>query len=65
MIHYPIEEVDRKQLGFLGSIGSSEAEQEVKRRVETVTKNFIDKMQEDTGVATSLDENEIRVTFKP
>jgi hypothetical protein len=49
-----------KQLGFLGSIGSSEVEQEVQKRVETVTKNFVDKMQMDTGVPTSLDENEIR-----
>ena len=49
-----------KQLGFLGSIGSSEVEQEVQKRVETVTKNFVDKMQKDTGVPTSLDENEIR-----
>ncbi len=31
-------------------------EQEVQKRVETVTKNFIDKMQRDTGDPTSLDD---------
>ncbi|MDQ5870402.1 MAG: hypothetical protein M3530_11850 [Thermoproteota archaeon] len=40
----------------MGSIGSSEVEQEVQKRVETVTKNFIDKMQRDTGDPTSLDD---------
>jgi len=49
-----------KQLGFLGSIGSSEMEQEVQKRVEDVTKNFVDKMERDTGIPPSLDENEIR-----
>jgi hypothetical protein len=49
-----------KQLGFLGSIGSSEMEQEVQKRVETVTKNFVDKIERDTGIPPSLDENEIR-----
>jgi hypothetical protein len=49
-----------KQLGFLGSIGSSEMEQEVQKRVETVTKNFVDKMERDTGIPPSLDENEIK-----
>ena len=29
-----------------GSIGSSEMEQEVQKRVETVTKNFVDKMEQ-------------------
>jgi hypothetical protein len=49
-----------KQLGFLGSIGSSEMEQEVQKRVETITKNFVDKIERDTGIPPSLDENEIR-----
>jgi len=49
-----------KQLGFLGNIGSSEKEQEVQKVVETLTKNFVDKMEQDTGVPTSLDENEIK-----
>jgi hypothetical protein len=49
-----------KQLGFLGSIGSSEMEQEIQKRVETVTKNFVDKMERDTGIPPSLDENEIK-----
>jgi hypothetical protein len=40
----------------LGSIGSSEVEQEVQKWVETVTKNFIGKMQRDTGDPTSLDD---------
>ena len=43
-----------KQLGFLGSIGSSEMEQEVQKRVETVTKNFVDKMERDTGILRHL-----------
>lgn len=49
-----------KQLGFLGSIGSSEMEQEVQKRVESVTKNFVNKMERDTGIPPSLDENEIK-----
>ena len=49
-----------KQLGFLGSIGSSEMEQEVQKRVETVTKNFVDEIERDTGIPPSLDENEIK-----
>jgi hypothetical protein len=49
-----------KQLGFLGSIGSSEMEQEVQKRIETVTKNFVDKMERDTGIPPSLDQDEIR-----
>ncbi len=49
-----------KQLGFLGSIGSSEMEQEVQKRVETVSRNFVDDMEKDTGVRTSLNEDEIK-----
>ena len=49
-----------KQLGFLGSIGSSEMQQEVQKRVETVTKSFVDKMEKDTGIPTSLNDDEIR-----
>ena len=52
-----------KQLGFLGSIGK-EMEQEVQKRVETVTKNFVDKMERDIGIPQSLDENEIREYIK-
>ena len=34
------------------------------RRVETVTKNFVDKIERDPGIPPSLDENEIREYFK-
>ena len=44
----------------MGSIGSSEMEQEVQKRVETVTKSFVDKMEKDTGIPTSLNEDDIR-----
>jgi len=49
-----------EKLGFLGSIGSSKMEEEVQKRVESVTRNFVDEMERDTGVRTSLNENEIR-----
>ena len=41
-----------KQLGFLGSKGSSDMEQEVQKRVDK-TKNFVDKMERDTGIPPS------------
>jgi hypothetical protein len=53
-----------KQLGFLGSIGSSKMEEEVQKRVESVTRNFVDEMERDTGVRTSLNENEIRESIQ-
>jgi hypothetical protein len=35
-------------------------EQEVQKRVESVTKNFVDEMERETGIPPSLDENEIK-----
>jgi hypothetical protein len=53
-----------KELGFLGSISSSELEQEVQKRVEKVAKKLVSKMEGDSGIPTSLDEDEIRDYIK-
>jgi len=53
-----------KEIEFLGSTRCSEMEQEVQQRVEKVAKKLVSTMESDSGIPTSLDEDEIRDYIK-
>jgi len=48
------------QLDFLRSIGSSEMEQEIQKKVQSITKSSAEKLEEDSGIPTSLDDSNIK-----
>lgn len=55
-----IRKVTIKESHFLDSIGVAEMEQEIAKKVITITKNHQDMMEEETGINTSLEEQDIK-----
>lgn len=49
-----------QQSNLLGSIGTSQMEQEVQKRVVTMTRNLSDAITNDTGVQSSLSDDDIK-----
>jgi hypothetical protein len=45
---------------LLDAIGTAEMEQEIQRRVLRFSKNTKDHMEDDTGISTSIDDDDIK-----
>ena len=48
------------ELGFLDSIGSAELENKIEREVTSISKNFRDKLLQETGINLDMDEGEVK-----
>lgn len=55
-----ISKSTNNELKFIGSIGSSEMEQEIQKSVMKITKEKADKIDQETGVQRSLDQDDLK-----